>query len=278
MLPAHLNLTHPETSNLMKKPKNISNPSEEPEPAPPAKPSESSQPDVIAKPDDLHSSGKENTPAEEPETAGTGQSVPEAPHPAKPSLFRRFTHWLFGADSPVGRVVRMVLRAIAIGLVLIAAGMLAFYFLFFRPQANVLDSANQTLLQRDSTITTLEGKNATVQSDLSSAQKQVSGLKDELKTAQNQNKLLVLLNDVAVARMELALKDGARTLESIEKARKDLDAVYAFVNEKDPKAAAEIKSRLELMSSVLVRDAALAKSDMDNLYTALLAIYDQLFK
>jgi plasmid stabilization system protein ParE len=78
--------------------------------------------------------------------------------------------------------------------------------------------------------------------------------------------------------MELALKDGARTLENIEKARKDLDTIFSFINEKDPKAAAEIKSRLDLMANVLARDPQLAKSDLDNLFTALLAIHDQLFK
>jgi hypothetical protein len=199
-------------------------------------------------------------------------------------VFYRFLNWLLGKDSAMGRFMRPALRVLSVVIGLLALGVLAAFFFLYQPTQNRLDltqnqlnAAQGEIRQRETTIQGLQGQMKARQDQLDAANQQAKALTEDLKTASNRNNLLVVINDIATARMYLALKDGAQTMKVLEQAKTDLALTLPFLLEKNKTAADEVKSRLDLMTSVLVRDSALAQSDLDNLYTALLAIQISLF-
>ena len=99
----------------------------------------------------------------------------------------------------------------------------------------------------------------------------------ETQKAQARNSLLVVIFDVANARTYLAQKDGAKLISALDKARTDLDVVQPYILGVKKDLSDELNSRMETVRSVVVRDSTLAQSDLENLYTALLAANDVLF-
>jgi len=116
-----------------------------------------------------------------------------------------------------------------------------------------------------------------LQNTLTTANKAVQGAQEELKKAQARNSLLVVIYDIANARTYLAQKDGAKLINILDKTSTDLDAVQPYLLTAHKDLADELKSRLETVRSVVIRDAQLAQSDLDNLYSALIAANDLVF-
>ena len=197
--------------------------------------------------------------------------------PAKRSWIYRFFNFLLGADSRLGRVMRTILRWTAAVVGLFGLGLLAGYLLLYQPAQKGLDSSNQQIGQANDEISQLGGQVTGLQNTLATANKAVQTAQDELKKAQARNNLLVVIYDIANARTYLAQKDGAKLINTLDKTSTDLDAVQPYLLTVQKSLGDELKSRLETVRSVVIRDAQLAQSDLDNLYSALLAANDLIF-
>ena len=197
--------------------------------------------------------------------------------PAKRSWIYRFFNFLLGADSRLGRVMRTILRWAAAVVGLFALGLLAGFLLLYQPAQKGLDSANQQIGLVNDENSQLHSQVNGLQNTLTTANKAVQGAQEELKKAQARNSLLVVIYDIADARTYLAQKDGAKLINILDKTSTDLDAVQPYLLTAHKDLADELKSRLETVRSVVIRDAQLAQSDLDNLYSALIAANDLVF-
>jgi hypothetical protein len=160
---------------------------------------------------------------------------------------------------------------------LFALGLLAGYFLLYQPTQAQVDSSRDALGQRDAALQGLQNQMQTLTAGQAAAQKQATTTASDLAAARNRNTLLLVVNDIATARMQLALKDGAKAMNALTQAKADLAAAQAFLSLTNKADFDEIQARLNVMTSVLVSDPQVALSDMDNLYTRLLAIDQSLF-
>jgi prefoldin subunit 5 len=178
-------------------------------------------------------------------------------------------NFLLGASSPVGRVVRPVLRWLAAIVGLVALGLLAGYLVLYQPTQQAFVYVQQQNAALRDQITTLQGQVGDLQNSVTTANQSFKTAQDAFTKAQARNNLLVVISDIANARADLANKDGANLIKTLDKARTDLDAVLPYLQSAKKDLADELNARLETVRTVVVRDATLAQSDLDNLFTAL---------
>jgi hypothetical protein len=208
------------------------------------------------------------------EKAESVKAPPAFPHHSW--VYHVFNFFL-GKETRLGRIMRPFLRWTAAVVGLFALGLLAGYLLLYQPTQKAFDSANLQIAQAQSDMTTLKAQVAGLQSTLTSANQAIKAAQDETKVALARNNLLVVVYDVANARTYLAQKDGAKLINALDKARADLDVVQPYIIGTKKELSDELNSRMETVRSVVVRDATLAQSDLENLYTALLTAKDVLF-
>jgi hypothetical protein len=208
------------------------------------------------------------------EKAESGIATPAVPHH---SWVYHVFNFLLGKETRLGRVMRPFLRWTAAVVGLFALGLLAGYLLLYQPTQKGFDSANVQIAQAQTDMNTLKAQVAGLQSTLTSANQAIKAAQDETKMAQARNNLLIVVYDVANARTYLAQKDGAKLINALDKARADLDVVQPYIIGTKKELSDELNSRMETVRSVVVRDATLAQSDLENLYTALLTANDVLF-
>jgi hypothetical protein len=218
----------------------------------------------------------EKTPAPEasPVPEGPISKEPEPPHH---SWIYHVFNFLLGAKTPVGRVTRPVLRWLATVVGLVALVLMAGYLLLYQPTQNALVASQQQNAALSEQIKSLQDQVAGLQNTLTAANQSVKTAQDAATKAQARNTLLIVVYDIANARTYLAQKDGANLMKTLNQARADLDFVLPYLQSAKPDLADELNSRLETVRSVVVRDATLAQSDLDNLYTALTSANNLLF-
>jgi len=229
-------------------------------------------PDI--KVDDQPKSDETPPAADQPEVKG-GKKEPSAT--SGHSWVYHVFNFFLGKETRLGRIMRPVLRWAAAVVGLFALGLLAGYLLLYQPSQKGLDSANLQILQGQNEMNQLKTQVVGLQSTLTTANLSVKGAQDEIQKAQARNSLLVVIFDVANARTYLAQKDGAKLISALDKARTDLDVVQPYILGVKKDLSDELNSRMETVRSVVVRDSTLAQSDLENLYTALLAANDVLF-
>jgi outer membrane murein-binding lipoprotein Lpp len=216
-------------------------------------------------------------PAEAPENPPAENPAPEKAALPRRSWVYRFFNFLFGAGSPVGRILRPVLRWTAAVVGLFALGLLAGYLLLYQPAQQGLVAAGQQNAALNDQIGRLQDQVNGLQNSVAAANQSVKAAQDAFARVQARNNLLVVIYDVANARTYLAQKDGANLMKTLDKTRSDMDAVQPYLQSAKKDLADELNSRLETVRSVVVRDATLAQSDLDNLFTALTSANDLLF-
>jgi len=226
----------------------------------------------------------ENVPAAAPpvkvpasEPTHIEDSAPEKAAPVRHGWVYRLFNFLLGAGTPVGRVVRPVLRWLAAVVGLFALGLLAGYLLLYQPAQQAFVSAQEQNQVGYSQIAGLQDEVSRLQNTLTAANQSVKAVQNDVAKAQARNGLLIVISDVANARADLANKDGASLIKALDKARVDLDAVQPYLQSAKKDLADELNSRLETVRTVVVRDATLAQSDLDNLFTALTSADTLLF-
>jgi len=160
---------------------------------------------------------------------------------------------------------------------LFALGLLAGYLLLYQPAQQAFVSAQEQNQVGYSQIAGLQDEVSRLQNTLTAANQSVKAVQNDVAKAQARNGLLIVISDVANARADLANKDGASLIKALDKARVDLDAVQPYLQSAKKDLADELNSRLETVRTVVVRDATLAQSDLDNLFTALTSADTLLF-
>ena len=196
--------------------------------------------------------------------------------PARRSWFYRLLYFMFSPETRLGRILRPFLRWTAAVVGLFALGLLAGYLLLYRPTNQQLIAANNQVGQLNTEIQRLQTDSTGLQNSLAAANQRLQTAQDDLKKAQARNNLLVVIYDIANARTSLAQKDGAKVMSSLLQAQADMQVLQPYLVANKKELADELNSRLETVRSVLVRDSQMAQSDLDNLYTALLAANDLL--
>lgn len=200
-----------------------------------------------------------------------------APSTPRHSWLYHVFNFLLGQNTTLGRIMRPLLRTLAAVVGLFALGLMAGYMLLYQPTQKSLDSASDQVTQNQAQVSRLNTQVAQLQSTLSAANMAVSSAQGTAAKAQAQNNLLVVIYDVANARTYLAQKDGANLIAMLDKAQTDLAVVQPYIVTAKKDLSDELTSRMQTVRSVVVRDATLAQSDLENLYKALLTANDLLF-
>ncbi len=234
---------------------------------------ETAAPEVEAAPQPVASQVVEIPPNQGEEAAGASPGA----QPAQRSWFYRMLHFMFSPETRLGRIMRPFLRWTAAIVGLFALGLLAGYLLLYQPTRQQLVTAVSQVGQQNAEIGRLQAESTGLQNSLVAADQRLQTAQDDLKKAQARNNLLVVIYDVANARTYLAQKNGAKVMDALLQAQAEMQAVQPYLVAAQKALADELNSRLDTVRTTLVRDAQLAQSDLDNLYSALLAANDLLF-
>ena len=218
----------------------------------------------------------EKTTATEPSAAAEVATPPE-PSPKRHTWVYHVFNFLFGKETAVGRILRPTIRVLATVVGLVGLGLMAGYFLLYQPTQQAVDSARQQNAALNDQIKSLQNNISVLQTSVATSNQAVQSEQDALSKAQARNGLLVVLYDISNARTYLAQKDGANLMKTLDQARTDLDAIQPYLQTAKKDLADELNARLETVRSSVVRDATLAQSDLDNLYTALTSADTLLF-
>ncbi len=214
----------------------------------------------------------DDSPEPQPETA-------EVIEPA-PKLKKTFWQVVFNKESGFGRFMRGLVKTIAATVILVSAGLILGYFLFYKPlvdEHNALKNDHQAAMTQIIDLKAeLDKKSAgfiDLESDASLAQEQ-------LETNETRVIFLQLKNAVLQARYLTLAKDGPGAREAVQTAQ-------ALITELQPgfeKLQAEadvldvVDKRLALVLSELTSDPKTAQKDLETAYTRLLEIEEIVFK
>ena len=205
-----------------------------------------------------------------------------AQKPVKESGSKRFLHFLFGADTKVGRVMRPLLRGAALFVIAFGFGLLAAYFVIYRPVRAQYDAAVSDvqalagqLNDANISITALEGEQTVLESTLTIQQQ-------ELDLSNYRVYFLVAKNDVLRARLALAdaanQPGGPTALAAMDDLETHLADLLPYVKADDPVLADLLTGRLDVVNAELARDSEQARVELENFYSNLLELVAKLFE
>jgi hypothetical protein len=193
-------------------------------------------------------------------------TVPEAVIQAeKPGFVNRFFSFLFNPQTRLGRASRSIVRAAALFVGVFSLGLLAAYFLLFRPANQALDSTRADLnvlqTQQADTKTKLDLANKS----LDDLQVRLDETQQNLDTLQVRTQLLNVLDHVQEARLALAGLNGTTSANNeLAAASNRLKEALPTLTKKNPEAARSIPARLDLAISEVSRsDTTTAKADLN---------------
>ncbi|HWQ05121.1 MAG TPA: hypothetical protein VN452_07180 [Longilinea sp.] len=196
----------------------------------------------------MNADHSDNTAEEKPEVetavplAAETIQMPEGQHH---SWFYSILHFLFGADTSVGRFMRPLLRWTAFVLILFSAGLLAMYFWRVRPAENLLTKTAGELAAAQAELTGARDEVSASRSKVSDMQTRMQTAEAAATSASQHLLLTTLRNDIAAARIALiADKDTAAAILSISNAELDLTQLVPAINQFNDTLANELKDNL----------------------------------
>lgn len=186
--------------------------------------------------------GAENAANNAPPPAPEAIHAPEQPHR---SWFASFLHFLFGADTTVGRIMRPLLRWTAFVLILFAAGLLVMYFWRVAPTEKLLAQTVTDLAAAQTELAGAREDVAASQSAVSDMQARMQAAEETAQTASQHLLLTTLRNDVAGARVALlADHDLAAAILDVSAAELDLEKLAPTLEKVSPTLADELAADL----------------------------------
>ena len=202
--------------------------------------------------------------------------------PVKESGFKRFLRFLFGADTRVGRVMRPLLRTVAMIVIAFAAGLLVAYFTLYQPALARYDAARNDVQQLNikigdaqTAITTLEGEKTALQATM-------AGQQAENELANYRVYFLIVKNDVMRARLALVDEEngpgGPTAIAALDDLRIHLADLLPYVETDNPVLADLLTNRLDVVQNELARDSKQAKVELESFYSNLLELEGSLFE
>ena len=199
------------------------------------------------------------------------QTDEEAPSgPKKPGWMKRFMAWLFNDESRFGRFNKSLLRLITVIVVLFAAGVLAAYFILYRPAKSQLTDTTavlkDTTTQLNENIATLDEVEAALD-DMTTA---YDDLTEDYAYTTAQNQLLRMYAKVVDAQMLIQTKNYTEAKKQLADAREILDDVLPELTKVNETDAERLDSRLDLVISEFGNDVKAAESDLEVMVTWIL--------
>lgn len=188
--------------------------------------------------------------AEGAEGAGNNATPPaaeaiHAPEQPQRSWFGTFLHFLFGADTAVGRFMRPLLRWTAFVLILFAAGLLVMYYWRVAPTEKMLAQTVTDLAAAQTELAGAREEVATSQSTVSDMQARMQAAEETAQNASQHLLLTTLRNDVAGARVSLlADHDLAAAILDVSAAELDLEKLAPAIEKVSPTLADELAADL----------------------------------
>ncbi len=175
--------------------------------------------------------------------------MPEKPHR---SWFAAVLHFLFSADTAVGRFLRPLLRWTAFIVILFAAGLLVMYFWRVRPTEKILAQTAAQLVVAQDELTGAREKVAASDAEMSDMQTRVQVAEETAQTASQHLLLTTLRNDIASARVALlADKDIAQSILDISAAKTDLESLKPAIEPINTTLADELDQDLTAIQKSL---------------------------
>ena len=168
------------------------------------------------------------------------------------------TYLLFSPETRMGRILRPVLRWLALITGVFALGLLFGYIGLYKPA-----EAEKEMLQAQ-----LVGTNAKLvitQKDLANLQPIYQKAVEELKTANLEIALVKSTRDIAKFRLALELRDGPAALTTLDQLDLDLKSLIPLAKERDGSLANLLQIRFDLIKAELTRDPQSVKPDLEML-------------
>lgn len=220
-------------------------------------------------------------PAGDETAAQAGEPAVPAQQPAavppKESGFKRGARYTLGTETRFGRFMRTMLRFLATVLGLFALGLLAGYLLLARPLDQQARSLRADVENANASLAAAEAGLESARQDAARLEREASGLRDDLRTAQARILLLRASADVAAARMELALNRPAAAKQALETTPAALTELQASLPGPGAEQVKAIAARLELSVGEIDTDPRLASSDLEILIRQLDELEASLF-
>ena len=201
----------------------------------------------------------EETPPIEPFHETGAEPGPASPE-KKPQ--RGFLHFLFGADTRLGRFNRAALRFLATVLGLFALGLLAGYLLLYRPALQELQRTRADLAQATQRLDGLQTNLDQSQQAQADLKKSNQELASQTEGANNHALLLQAMNQANLARLSLAKNDPAGAQQALKETPAILLKLNPAISAQNADLAKSIQARLNLVLAELQRDPKTAASDL----------------
>jgi len=221
--------------------------------------------------EEIEVEGAQPSTGEEPEGARvvTDEEVEALRPPPTHGLIGRIFAFLFNPETRFGRFMRRFMRGLAVVLVLFGLGFLTATLVLYRPASQALEAARADLaavrLQAEESV--IQAQRATAEQAASSTR--VDEVELVLQSRDNRIQLLVLQNQIAEARLELANRNGPVVLQLLNSARETLKPLLPVLRPLDSALVDSLDMRLNLATNELANDPATAQADLELLASAL---------
>ncbi len=185
---------------------------------------------------------------------GTAEVFPDISKPEEPPKKTLFQLW-FNPESKFGRFNRTALRTLVIIIGLFALGVIAMYFVRYRPlltryeaAQTELESARQNLANLTVEVGGLRSQAGTLQTSFAGEQVHVT--------------LLTVIRDAALARAELLAGSPKTASTALERGKKALTSLEPVMKAANPDLAVTIQGRLDLALTEITADPDTAADDL----------------
>jgi len=206
--------------------------------------------------------------------------VPEEPAPTVEKPKKTFMQKVFNKETGFGRFMRGLVKTIAAIIILVSAGLILGYFLFYKPLAD-----EHKLLKGDHEAAMTQIIDLQAELDKKSAgfvdlESDASAAQEMLEMTETRTSFLELKNSVLLARYLTTAKDGPGAREAIQTAQALIVELQPGFDklQAEPDVLDTVDKRLALVLSELTSDPKTAQKDLETAYTRLLEIEETVFK
>jgi hypothetical protein len=202
-----------------------------------------------------------------PEMGPSGRT--KAPDLKTPSGPQRVMYSLFGPETRSGRFLRGLLRTLALIVGMFALGLLAAYFLLYRPAEQQLNGIRLQATQSASDLEQARQSLAKTRQDLFAVQTQTGQNQSRLEVEVARSQLLRAMNAITLAQMALQANNKAGVVKNLDTAQGYLQAIQPLLGKKDAQESSTLQALFILARNDLDRDPKLAVQDLERLQSEL---------
>jgi peptidoglycan hydrolase CwlO-like protein len=193
------------------------------------------------------------------------------PKPIPPAAPKKsFLGTLFNKETRFGRFMRAASRWTALVLSLFALGLLAGYFLLYRPTQQSLGQTQASYRQASQDLTAAQKKVEDLTATNTSLSNQVLTLNQAVDRASQHVQLLQLVKTLQIARLSISNQDPVAARQMLVNSRTALNNLAAAIDKYVPGTSKTMQARLDLILSEIDQNQKTAGADVDVLVNQLL--------